>query len=189
MKHATRAIATQPARCSACTAGRARRALRSMALGLLLAASVLFPGLGPAAQASDRAAGIVARSLEDIDYADVREALAEAIAEEGIAAPVVSHFADMLARTADDLGHRANLYAHAEILTFCSVGVAARLATEAAENIALCPLSVAVYALPGAPRTVTLAYRPPALDSAGGDAARALLARIVARAASLVGRP
>ena len=189
MKDAIRAAAAQPARSGACIAGRARPALRSMALGLLLAASALFPGIGAITQASDHAAGIVVRSLEDIEYSDVRDALAQAIAEEGIAAPVVSHFADMLARTADDLGHRADLYAHAEILTFCSVGVAARLATEAAENIALCPLSVAVYALPGAPRTVTLAYRPPALESAGGDAARALLARIVVRAASLVGRP
>nr|MBP9655144.1 hypothetical protein [Rhodocyclaceae bacterium] len=122
MKDAIRAAAAQPARSGACIAGRARPALRSMALGLLLAMSALSPGLAPTAQASDHAAGIVARSLEDIDYADVRDALAEAIAEEGIAAPVVSHFADMLARTADDLGHRADLYAHAEILTFCSVG-------------------------------------------------------------------
>ncbi|MBP8923292.1 MAG: hypothetical protein KBG35_07230, partial [Thauera sp.] len=111
MKDAIRAAAAQPARSGACIAGRTRRALRSMALGLLLAASALFPGIGAITQASDHAAGIVVRSLEDIEYSDVRDALAEAIAEEGIAAPVVSHFADMLARTADDLGHRADLYA------------------------------------------------------------------------------
>ena len=77
MKDAIRAAAAQPARSGACIAGRARRALRSMALGLLLAMSALSPGLAPTAQASDHAAGIVARSLEDIDYADVRDALAE----------------------------------------------------------------------------------------------------------------
>lgn len=168
----------------ACVACR----LCGTALSLLLAATAPSLTTLPA-HAGERAAGIVSRSLADIDYADARDALAEAIAEEGIAAPVVSHFADMLARTADDLGHRPDLYARAEILTFCSVGVAARLAAEAAENIALCPLSIAVYALPGTPRTVTLAYRPPALASAGGDAARMLLARIVTRAASLVGQP
>lgn len=187
MKAGVPAVAAQAVRVCAWAASHARRALRGAALGLLLAAGAL--ALTLPAHAGDSTGGIVSRSLEGIDYLDVRDALADAIAEEGIAAPVVSHFADMLERTAEDLGHRANLYAHAEILTFCSVGVAARLATEAAENIALCPLSVAVYALPGTPRTVTLAYRPPALESAGGDAARALLGRIVARAASLVGRP
>lgn len=166
---------------------RTHALLRRAALVLLVGAGL--PSLAQPAAAGEAGAGIVRHSLADIDHADAREALAEAIAAEGIATPVVSHFAEMLARTADDLGHRADLYTHAEILTFCSVGVAARLAAEAAENIALCPLSIAVYALPAAPRTVVLAYRPPALESAGGDAARALLARIVARAASLVGRP
>lgn len=180
-------LAALTIRTFACAARHVRRTLQRAGLALLLAASALAPGLP--AHAGEAAAGIVSRSLADIDYADVRDALAEAITEEGITAPVVSHFADMLARTADDLGHRADLYARAEILSFCSVGVAARLAAEAAENIALCPLSIAVYALPGTPRTVTLAYRAPMLESAGGDAARALLARIVARTARLVGRP
>ncbi|MDX9887106.1 DUF302 domain-containing protein [Thauera sp.] len=158
-----------------------------LALGpLLLACSFLF---APAAIAREPAADVVSRNFFEVDFADLRDALVEAIAEEGIATPVVSHFGDMLARTAGDLGHRPDLYAHAEILTFCSASVAASLATEAREHIALCPLSVAVYALPGAPRTVLIAYRPPAVDSAGGDAARALLARLVARAAKLVGHP
>ena len=164
-----------------------RRGLPFAGLGLLLVACTLI--LTPAASAGEPAAGVVSHRITDIDFTDVRDALVESIADEGIATPVVSHFAEMLARTAGDLGHRPDLYAHAEIFTFCSVAVAARLAAEAREHIALCPLSIAVYALPEAPRTVTLASRPPALDSAGGEAAAALLARIVARAASLVGRP
>ena len=69
-----------------------------------------------------------------------------------------------------------------------AAAVAARLATEARELIALCPLSIAVHAQADAPREVRIAYRPPAIDTPGGKAARELMARIVARAAALVGR-
>ena len=154
----------------------------------------LFPAaelaaLARSADAHAPPAGVVSRSFADLDFADLRDALAESIAEQGLAKPVVSHFGDMLTRTAGDLGHRADLYAHAEIFTFCSAALAARLAAEARGHIALCPLSIAVYALPEAPRTVFIAYRPPAVDSAGGEAARSLMAQIVARAAGLLGRP
>lgn len=154
----------------------------------------LFPAaeqaaLARSAEAQMQPADVVSRSFAALEFSAVRDALLDAIADQGIAAPVVSHFAEMLARTANDLGHRPDLYAHAEIFNFCSAAIAARLATEARAHIALCPLSIAVYALPEAPRTVILAYRPPAVDSAGGDAAKALLARIVARAASLLGQP
>lgn len=170
-----------------------RRRLRAMqtllrpGLAMMLLACSLL--LAPPAMAGEPAADVVSRQFPDIDFADLRDALVEAIAEEGIATPVVSHFGDMLARTAGDLGHRPDLYAHAEIFTFCSAALAARLASEARGHIALCPLSIAVYALPDAPRTVFIAYRPPAVDSAGGEAARSLMAQIVARAARLVGRP
>lgn len=133
-------------------------------------------------------AGIRIRDFTDIDFADVRDALAEAIAAEGITPPVVSHFAHMLDRTAPDLGHARGLYAEAEILTFCNAAVAARLAAEAREHIALCPLSIAVYVEPQAPRAVRLAWRPPGSGTPGAAAAGELLARIVARAAALLGR-
>lgn len=161
------------------TPARRRMARRAVA-AVLLALSLAVPvGAQPEK--------IVTRRFDAAPFADVREALAEAIAEEGIAQPVVSHFGDMLERTAADLGHPRRLYAQAEILTFCSAGVAARLAQEAREYIALCPLSIAVYApADGSPGAV-MAYRPPLIDSAGGEAARMLLRRIVARTAALLG--
>lgn len=137
---------------------------------------------------ADGTDGIVVESFPGVPYAELRAALADAIADEGLSAPVVSQFARMLERTAADLGHAPALYADAEILTFCSASVAARLVTEAPARIALCPLSIAVYSLPHTPQDTALAYRPPTLDSPGGNAARALMARIVAGAASLVGR-
>lgn len=163
------------------TTAPALRRMAQRAIGAALLA------LGLAAQAGAQAEDIVTRHFDATAFADVREALAEAIAEQGIAQPVVSHFADMLDRTAVDLGHPRGLYAQAEILTFCSAGVAARLAVEAREHIALCPLSIAVYAPADGRPGAVIAYRPPRLDGAGGEAARALLRRIVARSAALLG--
>lgn len=116
-------------------------------------------------------------------FHDVSTALVDAIADEGIGAPSVSHFGTMLTRTASDLGHRPDLYADALIYTFCSAAIAARLATESAHNIALCPLSIAVYRVPEAPHTIYLSYRHSA-PSPGGEAAETLLQRVVQRAAA-----
>lgn len=124
--------------------------------------------------------------LRDVPYDLAREALEEAIAEEGLAAPVVSHFADMLTRTAKDLGHSDTLYRHAHIYTFCTVAAAAQLATENPDFIALCPLSIAIYQLPG-DDGIRLAYQTTGLSSHGGDMASSTQARIVQRTLSILG--
>ena len=93
---------------------RALRCLACAGIGLLVACVLV---LAPAANAHEPAAEVRTHSITDIDFTDVRDALVESIADEGIATPVVSHFADMLARTAGDLGHRPDLYADAEIFT------------------------------------------------------------------------
>ena len=161
---------------------------RSVAHLFPAAEQAVLEGSATRDETADLATGIHTRHFANIDFADLRDALAEAIAAEGISEPVISHFSQMLDRTAADLDHARGLYAAAEILSFCSAAVAARLATEAREHIALCPLSIAVHAQAGAPREVRIAYRPPAIDTPGGKAARELMARIVARAAALVGR-
>lgn len=163
---------------------RARFLLRTLRLAATCAAFAFASATSFAAPGE----GIMVEHFPGVPFADLREALADAIADEGLSAPVVSGFGAMLERTAPDLGHDPALYGDAEILSFCSAGVAARLVAEAREHIALCPLSIAVYSLPHTPRDATLAWRPPTLDSPGGDAVRALMARIVAGAARLVGR-
>ncbi|MCC4115848.1 DUF302 domain-containing protein [Aromatoleum toluclasticum] len=124
---------------------------------------------------------IVVRELQALAYADARAALLDAFVDEGLAPPAVSPFGDMLARTAPDLGHRADFYGEAEIFSFCSAQVSGRMIGEDVRNIALCPMTVALYTLPGRPRTVFLALRPPALQSPAGEFAHALLRRIVER--------
>ena len=147
-------------------------------VGRLAAIAIL---LGFTLNAAAQAPGIVQHDLGAVDFGLARDLLAEAISEEGLRDPTVSHFAEMLARTATDLGHSDSVYRSAQIFTFCSVAVAARLAAEAPENIALCPLSIAVYQPPRPDAHVTISYRLSGLDSDGGRMAEALLARIARR--------
>lgn len=133
---------------------------------------------GAVARAAD---DIVVRELQPLAYLDARAALLDAFVDAGLAPPAVSQFGDMLARTAPDLGHRADFYAEAEIFSFCSAQVSGRMIAEDVRNIALCPMTVALYTLPGRPRTVFLATHPPALQSPAGEFARTLLRRIVER--------
>ncbi len=180
--HAQAAAAALRTEARACSARpRLPRILRQIAACCALA-------LSPATILAAPAEGIVVEHFPGVPFADLREALTDAIADEGLSAPVVSRFGAMLERTAPDLGHDPARYGDAEILSFCSAGVAARLVAEAHEHIALCPLSIAVYSLPHTPRDATLAWRPPTLDSPGGNAVRALMARIVAATARLLGR-
>lgn len=120
-------------------------------------------------------------TLDGTRYARVREALLEAIAEEGLASPLVSNFGDMLRRTAGDLGHSDALYENAEIFIFCSIAVAARLATEARDNIAQCPMSIAIYSTPETPEKVVMTYRLPPGQSPGARMAAETVARIASR--------
>ncbi|MDO9599671.1 MAG: DUF302 domain-containing protein [Azoarcus sp.] len=149
------------------------------------AALVAFVLMLPATAGADSP---VVTEVAGATFHDINTALVDAIADEGIGAPSVSHFGSMLARTAADLGHRPDFYADAQIHTFCSAAIAARLAAESAHNIALCPLSIAVYRVLEKPHTIYLSYRRSA-PSPGGEAANALLQRIVQRAAEQFGTP
>lgn len=150
-----------------------------MAAAALIAAS-------PAASAEEPA--IVVRAFDDVAYANARTALEDAIVEEGLVPPTVSGFGAMLARTAPELGHRPDLYRDAEIFSFCSARIAARMVVEDPRHIALCPLTVSLYTLPTEPGRVYLAYRPPGLDSPAGRLAADLLGRIVSRTSVGLGR-
>nr|WP_246265248.1 DUF302 domain-containing protein [Aromatoleum diolicum] len=124
---------------------------------------------------------VIVLELSPLAYGDARNALQDAMTDEGLAPPSISEFGQMLARTAKDLGHRADFYKQAEIFSFCSAQVSARMIAEDVRHIALCPLTIALYTLPGQAGTVFLAYRAPDLASPAGDFARAMLRRIAAR--------
>ena len=133
-----------------------------------------------------RAGDLVAQSLETRDYPLARQVVVEAIQDEGLVLSGISDFGDMLRRTDADLDHGAGQrFRHAEVFAFCSVTVAATLVRESADRIAYCPLTLALYQeKPGSP--VRLTYRQPGSPGPGGDAGRALLARIAARIGDLL---
>jgi len=160
------------------SAGLLPRAARRLVGAALCAVAIAANSAGP---------DVVLRELQPASYAAARDALEDALAAEGLAPASVSGFGAMLARTAPDLGHRPDLYREAEIFSFCSAQVAARMAAEDVRHIALCPLTVALYTLPDEATRVHLAYRRPGLDSPGGRLADALLARIAARTAAGLG--
>lgn len=162
--------------------GRPSRMLRA---GRFFVAATLIAAMHAASAAEPK---IVVRAFGDVAYADARAALEDAIIEEGLVPPTVSGFGAMLARTAPDLGHHLDLYREAEIFSFCSARIAARMAAEDPSHIALCPLTLSLYTLPAEPARVYLAYRPPGLDSPAGRLAADMLGRIVSRTAAGLGR-
>ena len=142
----------------------------------------LSPVGGPARAAADIAERVVAVG----DFQALREALVDSIEEEGLVVSAIIPFNDMLQRTALAAGPAAvSPFLRAEIVQFCSSGLAREMVGEAPEQLALCPLSVALYVLPGEAGTVFLAYRSPGAATPARVRAAELLQRVVDRAAGL----
>lgn len=116
------------------------------------------------------------------DYSTARDALFEVIEAEGLVVGVVLPFSQMLQRTA---GEGALMpFDKAEIMQFCSSGLAWQMVQEDAEQLALCPLSIALYSNVGGAEVV-LAYRLPGGESPGRRRANELLRRIATRTVEL----
>lgn len=132
----------------------------------------------PAMAAGD----VVTLSLIGSDYPAAREALVEAIEAEGLVVGVVLPFSQMLHRTGGD--GETTPFREAEIFQFCSSALARQMVLEAAPQLAMCPLSIALYSeAHGA--AVVLAYRSPGEETPARRLASALLLRLVKRAGEL----
>ncbi|ANQ86187.1 DUF302 domain-containing protein [Azoarcus olearius] len=158
---------------------------RAAFVRLLPRAALFAAALALAAPAG--AQELVVRRLQAVTFAAAHEAVLDAIAAEGIAPPTESDFGGMLARTAPDLGHRADFYAEARLINFCSSPLAARMAAESPHQLLYCPLQIAVYRLPDDAGAVYLGYRRSA-PTAAGRAAETLLEAILNRSAAELGR-
>ena len=128
---------------------------------------------------------VAVRRIVGSDFRAAGEALVEAIEAEGLVVGAVLPFNRMLERTASSAGPTASPYAEAEIVQFCSSGLAWQMVGEDVDQLALCPLSIAVYSLAAEPGLVWLAYRLPGSATAARGRADALLRRLVERAAEL----
>ena len=106
-------------------------------LSAVLALS-LFP---LAAQAEDAGIDLVPF---DGSYEDASFAVENAILNEGLVIDYVSHVGDMLARTKEDVGGRADLFKAADVYLFCSAVVSRKVMEADPLNIAHCPYGVFV---------------------------------------------
>ena len=146
----------------------------------MLAALAFF--LMPEAFAAD---DVQTTLLINTDFPSAREALIESIEADGLVVSAVIPFGGMLERTASGLGKGVSPFVDAEIVQFCSAKLARQLVEEDPAQIALCPLSIAVFSTRVAPEQIVYAYHALGLGSAGRIGASKLLEKLVGRAAGL----
>ena len=153
--------------------------MRSAGKWLLLAFCAVLAG---GAQAGDRVTVKVSA-----EFQAAKEAVETAIANRGMIVNNVSHVGNMLERTGKETGLGGAVYGTAEVLEFCSAVVSRRMMEADPHNIVYCPYTVAVYTLPGDPKTAYISYRkPPVAKGKTGEALKAvdqLLHGIVTEAA------
>jgi uncharacterized protein (DUF302 family) len=99
-------------------------------------------------------------------FADTREAIVLAIENRGLVINFTSHIADMLDRTAADIGSAKKIFEQAEIIEFCSAGLSRRMMEADPHHIVLCPFAISIYTLPGDKSGTWVAYRKPQGKSA-----------------------
>ncbi|MCU7937256.1 MAG: hypothetical protein KZQ99_20675 [Candidatus Thiodiazotropha sp. (ex Dulcina madagascariensis)] len=112
--------------------------------------------------------------ISEESFEDVLENIEMAIIERGLLVSGTLHVSDMLNRTGPDLGF-AQLFSKAQSVEFCSALMSHKMSQAAAENIAICPFTIAVYVKLAEPDKVFAAYRPPQLAGDGGEAANAIV--------------
>lgn len=129
--------------------------------------------------------GVTYRTVEGSDFNSTREALIEAVEAEGLVVGAIIPFSGMLNRTAGALEGAGNPFVEAEIVQFCSAGLAWQMVAEDPAQIAFCPLSIAIYVTAAEHGRVRMAYRSPGGGTLARIKAEALLFRLVERAAEL----
>ena len=92
-------------------------------------------------------------------YEVIRDNLEQAIIGRGLVVSSISHVGDMLARTDLDLGTNQQIYAHAEVLEFCSYALSRRMMEADPANIVFCPYGIAIFERADQPGKVYLGHR------------------------------
>ncbi len=130
--------------------------------GLLLASSsVAVPSfaLKPA-----KVIGSIQVYETDKPFRDVRDAILNAIAEEGMRVAFQAHSKHMLDRTAKDLGFDNVYDTGAEIIEFCKADLSHKLAQANPHYISFCPFAIAVYDIKAQPGKTFISFELPPDD-------------------------
>jgi len=94
-------------------------------------------------------------------FEDVRDDLKLAIEAKGLVIDYQSFVNRMLERTGKDVGSTRKLYIDAQAFLFCSAALSRKTMEADPVNMAMCPYSIAVYAMAGEPEKVYVSYRRP----------------------------
>lgn len=109
------------------------------------------------------------------DFETTKEDIEMAITDRGMLVSGTLHIADMLNRTAQDLGYAKKIYGQADSIEFCSAVVSHKMVNADPSNLVICPFTIAVYTLIDEPKQVYVAFRRPMLAGEATDVTRAVL--------------
>ena len=124
---------------------------------------IFVPGLVAIFSAAALAAGPhpVVTYSKKAKFEDVRDDLKLAIEAKGLVIDYQSFVNRMLERTGKDVGSTRKLYIDAQAFVFCSAALSRKTMEADPANMAICPYSIAVYAMADEPEKVYVSYRRP----------------------------
>lgn len=129
-----------------------RMSIRVFASGLAVTISVMAAAADPYP---------VVTYSKKAKFEDVRDDLKLAIEAKGLVIDYQSFVNRMLERTGRDVGSTRKLYIDAQAFVFCSAALSRKTMEADPANMAMCPYSIAVYAMAGEPEKVYVSYRRP----------------------------
>lgn len=138
---------------------------------LVLASSALLPIIVSGAGGGAADSPVAVYETEK-PYDFVKQDLELAITGRGLIISGTLHIADMMRRTAKDLGFPENVFVKAESLEFCSAVLSHRMAAVDPSNVTICPLVIAVYQTTDAAGKVQVAFRKPVLAGEAAEVQR-----------------
>ena len=104
-------------------------------------------------------------------YDDVRFELNNAIIARGLNIQTTGNVAEMLDRTAADLGATKKIYKAAEYVSFCSAKISRQMMEADPANLVFCPFVIVIYETADKPGETIVAYRPPVPTGSGASKA------------------
>ncbi len=107
------------------------------------------------------------------NFENVKSAITDAIAGQGLVINNTSHIGEMLERTGKDMGGAKRVFLNAESYEFCSATVSRKTMEADPHNIVFCPYIISVYVLPNEPQKTYVSFRKPEL--VGSPASKAAL--------------
>lgn len=93
------------------------------------------------------------------EYEEILFLIEQAITNRGLVVDHVNHVGDMLARTKGDVGGAKDIFAQANVFSFCSATISRQVMEADIRNFQFCPYAIHIYqeASEGAP--VVVGYR------------------------------